>query len=178
MGLRLSDEALEFWAKNGEIIRRVAEREHKASFLFEVDDIEQHLYAEFLANMSSCKKLDEGSVEYLASKKARHYCAKERDDYMYFTGQFVYTPKLVRSILETSMWKGANEVEDVDGHVDVQAAFNKLVPSHKKAVFKRYGTKAENLTETEKRYARLAVDRMATYLNHRLQMEAGDIEQA
>lgn len=89
----------------------------------------------------------------------------ERSTYMYFTGNFVYTPAMVRAFLDNVVWDELSECADIDARLDLQGAIDKLPPKQQESLFKRYGLKDEGLSESQNRNVSRAIETLTTKLN-------------
>lgn len=157
----------EFLCYHAATIRRVAERKYQQQGFCQADDVEQAIFEHVLKEWKYYEGSDEKSARSKFGKAADQYLGKEAQDFMYFTGSFVYTPSMVRNILEQSAWSEIEQAPDIDGRVDVRAGFDRLPPKQKAGVFQRYALKvpAEEQTEAEKRSTQRGVDGITHYLN-------------
>lgn len=153
----------EFYELHAETVQRVAKNQHKQSTIFEVDDIEQAIWLFFAENWSAIRGYDEAGIKTLAGKAAVKFCKEQRNDFMYFTGAFVYTPDMVERILEESVWVDLGPGVDVEGRVDVQDRFGQLKDSYQQNLYLKYGAK-EDLTDAQRKSA----ERGLNDLTHRL----------
>ena len=160
------DEFLEFHKAT---IRRVAERKYQRQGFTTPDDIEQAISEHVIREWKHYEGANADQARANFNKAANQYLAKESMDYMHFTGSFVYTPALVRSILENSAWSLIRECPDVEGRVDVREAFETLTPIQQSAVFRRYGLKvpSNETTANEQKNCRRGVDNICARLNRR-----------
>jgi hypothetical protein len=162
--------------------QRIAAREHRDSTLFARDDIEQAIWEHVIGNWKHYVAIEDPKfVEIYMTKAARGYVRKERVDFMYFAGAFVYTPKIVAAFLETCAWKPLEEVPDVDARVDLREAFEllrKSAPSQAAAVFKRYGLNEDEMSSAERMNLSRGVDAICHRLNSGLRLSAESIDLA
>lgn len=127
-----------FVGQFGPIISKVAKREHKGAHTVSREDLEQHLWAEMLSKLKSVKGYTYAGIEGRAVEIARSYMLKERIDYMYFTGSFVYTPAIVEAYLQCAVWQEVEDVPDVDGRVDVKLAYDALTLQQRQVLYRKY----------------------------------------
>lgn len=156
-----------FLGHHAATIQNIAERRYNRQGFTSPADIAQAINEHVVRKWH----LYEGSTAEQAGKKfgkaANQYLAKEATDYQYFTGTFVYTPALVRSILESSAWSIIEEAPDLEGRIDVQAAYRNLPPAQKRGVFRRFGLKVPpgEDTDAQRRSTNYGVDSICNYLN-------------
>lgn len=158
---------------------RIATREHHGSAIYSIDDLEQAIWEHVLANWKYYAKAEPKFVEIYMTKAARGFAGKERVDYMYFTGAFIYTPKIVAAYLDTCAWKPLEEVPDIDARVDMQEAFELLrarAPKQAAAVFKRYALGETALSGAEKFNLSAGVESICHRLNSGLRLRAESID--
>jgi hypothetical protein len=161
------------------VVARIASNTWKKSTIFTVDDIEQAIWEHAVNNWKYYVKADPKMVEIYMAKAARGFAHLERIDHMYFTGAFIYTPKLVAAYLETCAWKPLEEVPDVDARVDLQEAFILLsdkAPKQAEAVFKRYGLGEDDLSAAERMNVSRGVETICHRLNSGLRLQAESID--
>lgn len=167
-----------FFLQYQELAAKTAFSEWKKSPVFAMDDVEQAIWEHVVGNWKYYAVADEENVGKFMTRAARGYVRKERVDYMYFTGAFVYTPKIVAAFLETCAWKPLEEVPDVDARVDVREAFEILrdkAPSQAQAVFKRYAL-GEELSAAEQKNVSRGVESLTHRLNSGLRLQAESID--
>ena len=153
---------------HGDMIAKIAKREHRGLRTLEVDDIIQSIWMEFSAlSVNNDFTLWEArGVAALAGKMARKYVNRERTDYMYFTANFVYTPAIVEGFLAECVWTGVDAVPDVDGRVDVIREYEKLPLNQRQALFLKYGAGERFAHDDPRRKtAERAVERLTSRLN-------------
>lgn len=157
---------------HGDMIAKVAKREHRGLRTLEVDDIIQSIWLEFtrLSATTDFTLWDAKGIASLAGKMARKYVNRERTDYMYFTANFLYTPAIVETFLAECVWVNVDEVPDVDGRVDIQRELESLPLNQRQVLFLKYGM-GEHFTHEDPRRktAERAVDRLTSKLNTRTQ---------
>ena len=169
----------EFYETYQATAARIAAREHQKLAMFDAEDVEQAIWEHVLTNWKYYAKADAKFVEIYMTKAARGFAQSERIDYMYFTGAFVYTPKLVAAGLETCAWKPIEEVPDVDTRVDLQEAFEQLrakAPKQAEAVFKRYGLGEDDLSAAERMNVSRGIESLTHRLNSGLRLQAESID--
>lgn len=157
----------ELYDQHAATAKKVARREHRKMPSCTVEDMEQAIWEHATRKLKHYLRKDPSTVESYMTKAAKQFWSKERTDFMYFTGAYIYTPADVRRILASSAWSRLDECPDVDGRVDVRSAFLTLAPKQAQAVFKLYGLKEEQstFTEAEGRALRYGIDNIAHRLN-------------
>lgn len=157
-----------FVSLHGDMIRKVAKREHRGLRTLDVDDIYQSILMEFtaLSVNNDFTLWDAKGIASLAGKMARKYVNRERTDYMYFTANFIYTPAIVESFLAECIWASVDEVPDVDGRVDVQREYDKLPLGQRQALFLKYGAGEQfSHDDSRRKTVERAIERMTSRLN-------------
>lgn len=153
---------------HGDMIAKIAKREHRGLRTLEVDDIIQSIWTEFaaLSVNTDFTLWEPRGVAALAGKMARKYVNRERTDYMHFTANFVYTPAIVEGFLAECIWAEVDAVPDVDGRVDVKREYDKLPLGQRQALFLKFGA-GEHFTHDDPRRKTVerAIDRMTSRLN-------------
>lgn len=170
----------EFYDGHEAEVARIAFSVWKRSTIYSTEDVEQAIWEHAMGNWKYYAEAGSDSVTRFMTRAARGFVRKERVDYMYFTGAFIYTPKLVADYLDTCAWRPVEEVPDVDARVDMQEAFallSKSAPAQADAVFKRYGL-GEELTASEQKNAQRGVDSICHRLNSGLRLSAESIDLA
>lgn len=160
-------------------VARIAFREHHKSTIFTVEDVAQAIWEHVMSNWRYYAEAEQKYIDIFMTRAARGFVRKERTDYMYFTGAFIYTPKLVAAYLDTCAWKPLEEVPDVDARVDMREAYEllrKKAPKQAAAVFKRYGLGETDLSSTEKSNLSAGVESICHRLNSGLRLQAESIE--
>lgn len=157
----------EFLEHHQETIRTISERRFNRQGFTSPDDIEQAIREHVIRKWKNIVGADAAQAGRVFGKAANQYLAKEAMDYQYFTGTFIYTPALVRSLLESSAWSLIEEAPDLEGRVDVLAAYKNLPPAQKRGVFRRFGLKVPpgEDTDTQRRNTNYGVDSICNYLN-------------
>lgn len=154
----------EFLDRVDPIIIKQAHKQLKGSEILEVDDIIQEVRLKFWQEHNSLKGLDDSGISYAAYRAAAKFCERERTDYMYFTGAFIYSGDMVDYLLKDHAFTELDGDTDVEGRVDVQAAIDNLTPGQRSAVLKKYRDDAD-LTNAERVSADRALRSMTDYLN-------------
>jgi hypothetical protein len=147
------------------MIDQVAAQEWKNSCVFEMDDLAQALWVWVLENRSHLLDRDRDLQFFMIRRYARGWAAGQRVDYMYSTGAFLYTPKLVREYLGNSVYTEPEEAVDVDARVDILRAIKEKVPrAPSAAIYKKFALK-EELSNTERAAYYRGVDVITHFLN-------------
>ncbi|MGO2778197.1 hypothetical protein [Glutamicibacter arilaitensis] len=154
----------DFFDRIEPIITKQAHRQLKGSEILEVQDIEQEIRLELLAKYEHVKGLDDNQLSYLAYQAAATYCAKERTDYAYFTGNFIYSGEMVENLLKDHVFVDLDGDVDVEGRVDVLTALKQLSTRRQAAVIKRYCL-GEPLDKNEDKLRAKGLRQMTDYLN-------------
>lgn len=89
-----------------ELARTVGFEYSKAYPGIDRDDIAQAVLVDFYDNVKTLEGRNKGWVRKALATAARKYCNKERADYLYYSSQYVYTPRDVRSLLEVAYTDG------------------------------------------------------------------------
>lgn len=151
------------------LVNDIASSEWKNSTAFSIDDVAQAIWVHMMENWEHYEGKDEALVRFMARRAARMYCQRERINYMYAIGAYLYTPALVRRYLRDVVWCSISDCPDVDARADVSEAYKHLRPSEKAVLFKQYALK-EPLSGKEKAAASRAVTAMTQRLNTGLRM--------
>lgn len=170
-----------FFAAHGEMIEKIAKREHRGLRTLDVDDIYQSILAEFtqLAATQDFTLWDARGIAALAGKMARKYVNRERTDYMHFSANFIYTPELVEMFLSECIWNAVDDVPDIDGRVDVLREFENLPLNQRQALFLKYGIGEQfKHSDPRRKVAERAVDRLTSRLNSKAPQEWVDLADA
>lgn len=159
---------------------RISLGQHQRSTIFDTSDIEQSIWEHVMKNWKHYATADERLVSFYMKRAAKSFANTQRVEYMYFTGAFIYTPKIVAAYLETCAWEPLDEVPDIDARVDLQEAFKLLqasAPEQAAAVFRRYGLKEFSaMTESEQKNSRRGVESLTHRLNSGLRLAAESVE--
>lgn len=131
------------------LVNEIASSEWKGSTAFSIDDVAQAIWLHMMEKWSEYEKADEHLVRYMARRAARVYCEKQRIDYMYATGSFLYTPGIVRRSMEFA-WSDLKDCPDIDIRMDISEAYEHLSRPQKAAIYKKYALKEPLVTSAEK----------------------------
>lgn len=160
-------------------VRRIASREHRGSSLYDVDDIEQAIWERVIVNWQYYYKSASKYVEIFMTRSARGFASAQRIDHMYATGAFIYTPKLVKSRLESCEWKKTTQALGVNVRADLVDAFERLqvsAPAQAAAVFKRYASSPDELSSNDRANCSRGVTQITDHLNSGLRLRAEPLE--
>jgi hypothetical protein len=146
------------------MVNDIASSEWKQAPFYSIDDVAQAVWEHMMANWEHYAGAEEGLVRHMARRAARAYCKGQRIEYMYATGAFLYTPKMVRRYLEEVVWCSPEDCIDVEARADISEAFQHLTKGQKAAVYKRYALK-EPLTKNSEQ---VAESRAVAEIAHRL----------
>lgn len=169
----------EFYEEHQPLAASIAATNWKRSAIFTSDDVEQAIWEHVLANWRHYREASVDSIATYMKRAARGFARKERNDYMYFTGAFIYTPKIVAAYLDTCAWQPIEEVPDIDARVDMQEAFALLrerAPKQAAAVYKRYALGETALSGAEKFNLSAGVESLTHRLNSGLRLQAESID--
>lgn len=167
----------EFLIRVDPIIKKQARLNLKGAASIEVDDIEQEIRLNFIEEWSRVRSLDDKRISYLAYQAAATFCQKERNDFMYFSGAFAYSGELVEKLLEDHVWAPVEDGYDIEGRLDVRAAIDRLTPTRRAAVVKKFHT-GDKLTSTERTNLSSALRDITDSLNSGKAHARVDINQA
>lgn len=156
------------------LVNEIASQEWKRSALYELDDVVQAIW---LHMMEHWKDYEEASVpltRHMVRRAAKAFCEKQRVDYMYAMGAYLYTPALVRRYLETVVWCAPENCPDVDARVDLTEALGKLSTVQHAAIYKKYALKEPLTTPGERTAESRGVSAITNRLNTGLRLRAED----
>ena len=142
----------------------------RSSSVIDADDVEMAIWEDLYARFDYVSEATEAHVKWLISHKANEAAAKERRDYEYYRGAFVYTANSVRQILEEAVWVELDTVVDVAARVDVMNAYAKLNDNWRRVLFRRFGLR-EELSAADTRASNRAITRIADLLNDSVHLE-------
>lgn len=169
-----------FYLEHAETVATIARQQHRKADHCEVGDVEQAIWEHVLKEWPAYRNAANPTVltSYFR-KAANRFMAAERRDYMYFTGAYMYRPSDVNQILAESAWVDADDAADIEGRVDVQAAWRELrgkAPAQARAVFKTFALNmtSKDLSPVEVEAARRGVDGITHILNAGLRMQSVD----
>jgi DNA-directed RNA polymerase specialized sigma24 family protein len=157
------------------MVNDVASKEWKNSALFGIDDVAQAVWLHMMTNWSHYAGKDEGLIRHMARRAARAYCLDQRNQYMYSTGAFLYTPGMVRRYLEEVVWCLAGDCMDVEARADISEAYSRLPRGQKAAVYKRYALKEPLVRNSEQVAESRAISKITNRLNSGLRMQSVDL---
>lgn len=159
----------EFLEYHEERIDRIATSKWNRQGFCRAEDVAQEIRLHVVEKWDHYVGLNAEQSARNFEKAASQYLQSESQDYMYFSGSFVYTPRMVRGLLAEAAWEEAENCPDVDGKVDILMAWATLSPASKAAVFRRYGQGVSDtdLSEAESRAARRGVDSITHQLNRK-----------
>jgi hypothetical protein len=160
----------ELYELHNVMVTKIAKREHKGALTVTVEDIDQSIWLFIFDNVHHLGDYTERGIADLATKSARKYLLQERIDYMYFMGNFIYTPEIVEQYLKDALWANVEDVPDVDGRVDVTDEFNKLPLVQRQALFRKFGL-GEN-PDRENHAERKTIDRALVRITNNLNLKA------
>lgn len=166
---------------HGDMLRKIARREHRKVRTVEVADVEQHLFLTLFqkAKGTDFRLWEAAGIADLAIKISREYVNKERIDYMHFACAYIYTPAMVESLLRDCVWSMPQDIPDVDGRMDVTAEYNNLPLAQRVVLFTKYGL-GERFTDGDSRrkMSERAVDKITERLNTRVGMKRVELSDA
>lgn len=151
-------------------VRAAALGAARGSSVVDPDDVEMAIWEELFARFDYFAKATEAHVKWFVAHKANEAAAKERRDFEYFRGAFVYTANAVRQILEEAVWVELDSVVDVAARVDVMTAYAKLNDNWRRVLFRRFGLR-EELSAADTRTSNRAINRIADLLNDSIHLE-------
>lgn len=151
----------------GDIVRSVAKREHRQSTTTTREDLEQELFLFFYSRMDSIARFSEPGIRSLAITAARDIMLRERLDYMYFSGAYVYIPPMVSALLKECVWTEVDGCPDIEGRMDVTIAVKELPLETQRLLFGKYAL-GEAHDVRSAAYKR--VERAIDTITHRLNM--------
>lgn len=155
----------EFLLRVDPIIVKQSHKQHKGSEILEVDDIMQEVRLNFLMKYEHLKGLADDALSYVAYRAAAAYCQQERTDYMYASGNFVYSGGMVEYLLKDHAFTDLDGDTDVEGRVDIHAAVNALTKTERAAILKRYRDGEPLARGAESVAASRGLRSMTDYLN-------------
>lgn len=148
------------------VIDAAARRESGASIDFE--DLRQELWVFYLEKKDIVEH--DKQMASLIGKTARGVARQERIDYMYFSGAFIYTPAMVRTLLADAVWCQVEDAFDIEGRVDVTAALQKQPDRAQDLLHARFAMGMHIAGDSPERRA---VDRAIDSITHELNMHSG-----
>lgn len=157
------------YEEHSAMVAKVAKREHKGAVTVTVEDVEQAIWLTVAQKIQHLSGYTLHGMADFATKAARSYLVKERIDYMYFMGNFIYTPEIVEKYLKDGLWSKIEDIPDVDGRVDVTHEFNRLPLHDKQILFRKYGL-GEN-PNREDHAARKTAERAVVLITNNLNLK-------
>lgn len=145
------------------LVNQVAGGEWKNSTIYGIDDIAQAIWLDMMEHWTAYDKADEPLRYFMARRAARTWCQQQRVDYMYANGAFLYTPGIVRRMLESTIYCDPADATDVDARADITEALRHVTRVQHAAIYKKFALK-EPLSGPEKN----AESRAITAITHRL----------
>lgn len=159
------------------LIRGAAKAAHVPGDLLSRDDLIQDLW-QFWLSRTELQEYPENTQKSILRRHARSIIAKERTDYAYFTGAYLYTPTTVRWLLQEAVWVAPFASPDIEGRIDVQKAMRSLSAKDQAVLEAAYAFNMyPNLSKTQQKRVQRAVDKLAAILNSRSKPETKDIHQ-
>ena len=153
------------------MVNQIAGGEWKNSNLFSIDDVAQAIWEHMMANWSHYAGKDEGLIKHMARRAARGFCLEQRNQYMYATGAFLYTPGMVRRFLEDVVWCSPGDSMDVEARCDISEAYQYLPKGMKAVIYKRYAMHEQLVRNSEQVAESRAVAKITARLNSGLRMQ-------
>ena|SRR5690606_17800558 len=145
---------------------------------FELDDVRQAVFLAILENPKAFINAKEKgeAVLFAAYKRAGfRYCQGETARYVHYSDQWVYSSEEVKSILPEYFRTLGDPAELPEARIDTEKAvikfadldeaYGKLRPSHKRVLAKRYNDK-EPLTRSEQNTHSKAIKLLTHYVNY------------
>lgn len=151
------------------MVNAIASQEWKNSHIFSIEDVSQAIWEHMMKDWKYYQDADEGLIKHMARRAARRYCQRQRTQYMHASGQYVYTPGMVRRYLEDVVWCSPEDCKDVDARVDLSEAFRKLTKGQKAAIYKKFALK-EPLEKNEQVAESRGVSAITARLNSGLRL--------
>ena len=152
-----------------DIKRAAARTAREWEDVISADDAEQEIALTLLADTYAQRvaEMEPGARADVLARIGTHIASRYRDDYDYFTGNFRYSTREVREILERgALYEGRTRTDterlDLDEGV---ALLRKRNPRYAELIGRRY-LMGEELGETEARIARRAVDLLTNCMNN------------
>lgn len=156
------------------IVNQVASREWHGSKVYDMEDVAQAIWLHMMENWAEYANAETGLVHFMATRAARAFCQRQRVDYMYANGAFLYTQGIVRRMLEDTVFCDPENASDVDARVDINEAMKHLSKVQRAAIFKKFALK-EPLSGAEKTAESRGVTNITHRLNSGLRLEVVEI---
>ncbi|MGO2860608.1 MAG: hypothetical protein ACTIC1_05590 [Brevibacterium sp.] len=162
------------------VIKNVAKKQ--ATDVMDADDLEQDLWVFFLSELADTE-YPEGTIVDLIKKRGVKIARDERIDYMQFRGAFIYSPAVVRTILEDSTWTNVEDTPDVEGRMDVSNAMAELEADERHLLRLKFGQVTSEpdhapFNTTEHMRIERAIDKISMILNRGASRSELDIDLA
>lgn len=145
------------------MVNQAASQEWRGVTAFELEDVAQAVWVDVMEHWTAYEGADDDLRFYMARRAARAFCKAQRVEYMYANGAFLYTPGVVRRMLEETVFCDPAHAIDVDARADITEAMAHLSKPQRAAIFKKFALK-EPLSSPE----RNAESRAITNITHRL----------
>jgi len=154
------------------LVVQAASKEWANSHIYELDDVVQAVWLHAMENWKEYEKAETGLRFSMARRAARGFCAKQRVDYMYATGAFLYTPGMVRRLLDTQVYCDPENAADLEARADISEAITYLTRGQKAILYKKFALKEQLLTSAEKSHEFRAITAITHRLNTGLRLHA------
>lgn len=152
------------------LVMDVAANEWKNSHLFSIDDVAQAIWEHMMASWKHYEGRDVALIRHMARRAARIYCMAQRNQHMYATGAFLYTPGMVRRFMGDVVWCQAGDCVDVEARADLSEAFSYLTKGQKAVLYKKYALKEPLARNAEQVAESRAVAAITNRLNSGLRL--------
>lgn len=160
------------------LINRAAGSVHTPADLIDYDDLVQELW-DFWLTKTKLHEYHEGAQYKILRRKAKDIAAKERVEYAYFTGAYVYTPNQVRRLLAEAVWVSPEDSPDIDGRADIGRAIRTLSGRDQALLQDAYGLHMRSsMSKAQQRAVHRAVDKLTAALNKATPQQATDPDEA
>lgn len=153
------------------LVKKVARSaENRWNHLLDADDIEQELWLFIMESPSVQNYLDtrsDGEIVNALNIQADNICSKERLDYDHFSGNFIYSPKDVRRLLENITQE--ERVLD-DERIDFDIALGALkdeTPHYYDSIYSQFYMGYEAGSAADRKRVERAVDKLADLMNRK-----------
>lgn len=120
------------------LVEQVALAEWRNSPACGPEEVAAAIWSNMTSNWEQYEYQEEGLIRQMARRAARAYCQQRRIDYMHSTGAYVYTNKMVRGLLEVTVFCSPEQATDVDARADIMEALKRLPMPQCYAIFRRY----------------------------------------
>ncbi|MGO2037015.1 MAG: hypothetical protein ACTH2U_11100 [Brevibacterium sp.] len=166
--------------KISSVIKNVAKKQ--STDVMDPEDLEQELWVFYLEELIDTE-YPEGTIVDLIKKRGIKIARDERIDYMQFRGAFIYSPAVVRTILEDAVWTEAEDSPDIEGRIDVSNALAELEPDERFLLRRKFGPLVDDIdplpfSTTEHMRIERAIDKISMILNRGASRTELDIETA